>query len=367
MVAGGGYAGVMAARAAVTRSARVTLVDANGRHGFLPRLATVAAGGGPPEDADAPLEGLVHGAEVVRARVVAVDADRQRLTLDTGGGLDYDGLVLATGAQARLPDIPGLADHAHPLRTPSDAKALRGMIPRAAALVVVGAGATGTQLAAEVACAHPGVAVTLADMAPRILPGLPRAMAHRAKKVLTSRGVEVITDTALREVGPDGATFSDGHAVEGLVVWAGGVVSTASGLLPDAPAIDGQLVVDRMTRVAEHGPIFAAGDIAAHRGSAGLLPQTAQVAVQAGKLAGTNAARVAQGQRPRSGSIRHIGWVLPLGDGQAVAQVGPVVLADPATSRLAPLLHDVIDVRHLFTLGGLPATVRHHQDFISLP
>ena len=80
-----------------------------------------------------------------------------------------------------------------------------------------------------------------------------------------------------------------------------------------------------------------------------------------------NAVRATDGRRPRPSVIRHIGWVLPLGGGQAVGQVGPLALADPLTGRFAPLLHDAIDLRHLLTVGGLPAAVAHHQDFISLP
>jgi NADH dehydrogenase len=157
--------------------------------------------------------------------------------------------------------------------------------------------------------------------------------------------------------------------VRGAVVWTGGYVTRGSQVLPDAQVADGRIVVDRCAVVAGHGPVLAAGDIAAHRGGRGrLLPQTAQVAVRAGALAGANAVRMAEGRRPRPGRLGHVGWVLPIGGGQAVAQVGPVVLADRITSRVAaPLLHDVIDARHLFTVGGLPAVAGHRQRPIGLP
>jgi NADH:ubiquinone reductase (H+-translocating) len=373
VVVGGGYAGVMAARTAADHRARVTVVDGDGRHDFLPRLATVAAGVGPADDASAPLGDLLLGVDVRVGAVQRVVAAERCVELADGAAVGYDALVLAAGAQATLPGIPGLADHAWSLRTAEDALALRERLPSVEHLVVVGAGPTGTQLAAEVSAASPATAVTLVEAGPRILPDLPGAMAHRAASVLRDRGVAIRVDAALHEVAAEGAVLeaADGGAgevVHGTVVWTGGIVPDASAVLPGAATRGGRLVVDRCAAVPDHGPVFAAGDLAAHRGPGGrVLPPTAQVAVRAGALAGANAVRVAEGRRPRPGTLRHIGWVLPLGGGQAVAQVGPVVLADAITTRLAPLLHDAIDLRHLFTVGGLPAVAGHRQKPISLP
>ena len=368
IVIGGGYAGIMAAATARHGEVRVTVVDTTGRHGFLPRLATVAAGVGPGEDADVAISDLLPDVEVVVGTVSEVDHRGRWIALADGRELAYDALVVAAGAQASPPPITGLADHAWTLRSPADALALRERIASTEALVIVGAGSTGTQLAGEVSARWPRTSVVLAEMADGILPNLPRALGRRATQVLADRGVTILTGVQLKEVAPHGAVFADGIEAPGLVVWAGGFASDASAVLPDAALTDGRVVVDRCAQVAGHGPLFAAGDIAAHRGPGGkVLPQTAQVAVRAGKLAGLNALRATDGRRPRPTTLRHIGWVLPLGGGQAVGQVGPLALADPLTSRFAPLMHDAIDLRHLLTVGGLPAALRHHQDFISIP
>lgn len=368
LVVGGGYAGVMAARTAADHHARVTLVDDDGRHDFLPRLATVAAGVGPESDASAPLDELLHRIDVRADRIASIDPAGRIAKTEDGDGIAYDALVVAVGAQARPPAIPGLADHAWLLRTADQALRLRARLASAERLVVVGAGATGTQLAGEASAHRPDLDVTLVEVGDRILPNLPAPMARRAAAILRGRGVRIRTGVGLAEVAPHAAVLDDGSQLGGLVVWAGAFAATGTPLLPDADTSDGRVVVDRSTQVPGHGPVFAAGDIAAHRGSGGrILPQTAQVAVRAGSLAGANAVRVAEGRRARPGALAHIGWVLPLGGGQAVAQVGPVLLADPITSRLAPVLHDVIDVRHLFTVGGLPAIAAHHQQPVSLP
>jgi NADH:ubiquinone reductase (H+-translocating) len=364
IVIGGGYAGVMAARTAADHHARVTVIDPDGQHDFLPRLATVAAGVGPETDARASLTSLLHGIDVHVGAVAAIDPAGRLVKTASGGALSYDGLVVAAGAHTSLPGIPGLDDHAWTLWTADDALRLRTKLAASERVVVVGAGATGTQLAAEVAAHRPGMGVTLVEAGPRILPSLPRSMAARARAVLHDRGVDVRTGIGLAEVAAHAAVLHDGTELPGVVVWAGGSNAPSGGhaLLPDADAVDGRVVVDRCAQVGGHGPVFAAGDVAVHRGPSGeVLPQTAQVAVRAGALAGANAVRVADGRRPRPSTIRHIGWVVPLGGGQAVAKVGPLVLADPLTSRVAPVLHDVIDLRHLFTVGGLPAINDHHQ------
>ncbi len=368
VVIGGGYAGVMAARTAADAHAEVTLLDTTGQHDFLPRLATVAAGVGPESDASAPLTDLLHRIDVRAVAAKAVEHHARRVTTAEGEVLSYDALVVTVGAQAQLPPLPGLAEHAWTLRSADDALRLRHRLVAAERVVIVGAGATGTQLAGELSATRPEIAITLVEMTDRILPSLAGAMSRRAHRILVDRGVTVRVGVTLSEIAADGARTDDGEDLQGLVVWTGGYATGSSGLLPDADTTDGRLVVDRCAMVPAHGRVLAAGDVAIHRGSDGAaLPQTAQVAVRAGALAGANAVRMAEGRRPRPTTLSHIGWVLPLGDGRAVAQVGPVVLADAFTSRVAPLLHDVIDLRHLFTVGGLPAVVGHHQQPVGIP
>lgn len=363
VVVGGGYAGLLAAREAAAGKAEVTLVDATGTHDLLPRLATVAAGVGPESDAAVPLAELLPDVRHLRASVDHVDAARRVVVLSDGTTeLPYDAAVVTVGAVGELPDIPGLEEHAWTLRSAAEALRLRQRLTAVERLVIVGAGATGVQLAGEVAARHPRARIVLVEMTERILPSLPAEMGVRASKILTGRGVDVRTGVALESVAAEGATFADGTAAAGLVVWSGGFRTTGSSVLPKADVTDGRVVVDRCTQVAGHGPVFAAGDVARHRGPGGrVLPQTAQVAVRAGKLAGANAVRAADGRRSRPATLRHIGWVVPLGGGQAVATVGPLSLTGPLTDRLAPLLHDVIDLRHLLTVGGLPAVASHHQ------
>jgi NADH dehydrogenase FAD-containing subunit len=101
---------------------------------------------------------------------------------------------------------------------------------------------------------------------------------------------------------------------------------------------------------------FAAGDVAAHRdGDGGELSMSAQIAVQAGRQAGANAARLVDGAPLEAVRLSHRGWVLDLGAGHGVAQLGPLSLGAAPFDRLAPLLHTAIDLKHLQEIGGLAA------------
>ena len=90
-----------------------------------------------------------------------------------------------------------------------------------------------------------------------------------------------------------------------------------------------------------------------------VLAPSAQVALQAGRAAGANAARIAHGEAPRPAHVVDLGWIVDLGDGHGVASVGPLPLVGPLLDRVPPLLHEAVDARHLLQAGGLGALLRH--------
>ncbi|MFO8075043.1 MAG: FAD-dependent oxidoreductase [Egibacteraceae bacterium] len=360
LVVGGGYAGVMAARAARRHGACPVLLDVDGTHELRCRYAAGASGRDGPSDATAHLADLA-GVEVRTARVVSVEAERDVVVDAEGGRHPYDALVLASGARAAAPPITGLAEHAHDVHDAAGATALRAALAETTGLVVAGGGPTGVQVAGEAAAAQPGLAVTLVEPGGRLLAGMPASLARRAGELLDQRGVDVRLGSALAAVEPGAARLDDGTRVPGLVAWAGGFAAAPPGL-PDAPRHDGRLVVDAALRVPGHPRVLAAGDVAAAVDARGRTPaMSAQVAVLAGAAAGVNAARIARGRAPRPVTLRELGRVVDLGAGRGVAQVGPLALATPPLDRLAPLLHEAIDLRHLWRSGGLRALRRYRR------
>jgi NADH:ubiquinone reductase (H+-translocating) len=359
LVVGAGYAGIRAAVAAHRDGARVTLVDATGNHEFSTRLAAVAGGRSSVGDGWAPIEALVD-LPVERATVVEVDAAGPAALLDDGRTISADAVVVAAGARTSWPAVPGLDDHAHGLRTVADALAIRGALIEADRLIVVGGGATGVQLAAEAARRHRHLAVTLIEAQERLLPEMATSIGVRAEQLLRRRGVEVRRRTPVSRVDASGVVLDSGKRIDGLVVWATGFEADGSALLPNTDTRDGRLVVDNHLRVPGSVAVFAAGDIAAHTDLFNQpLPMSAQVAVRAGAVAGRNAVRVARGLPPSPAILFDLGRVVQMGPASGVGRVLGFNLAGPLLDRTIPVLHDVVDIRHLFQTGGISAVLRH--------
>lgn len=357
LVIGGGYAGVNAARAVSNRGVRATVLDPIGTYDFVTRLAAVAGGTAGPGDAAAPLADLV---EHVRTGHVATIADGA-VVLDDGTTLSADAVVVTAGAVPLRPDIPGL-DLASPLRTSTDALELRDRIAGTDRLVIAGGGATGVQLAGAVSAAHPAIHVTVVDMADRLLTGMDEALADGAARILRDRGVDVLLERQVAEIGPDGVTLDDGTVVSGLVVWAAGFDARADQLGVDVHE-DGRITVTDELLIAGMTRTFAAGDVARHLDDDGEpFAMAAQIAVQAGEQAGRNAARLVRNQELKPAKLVDRGWVLDLGGGRGLAEVGPINLAAPVLDRIPPFLHLLIDLKNLADIGGLRVVTDHHPN-----
>lgn len=346
LIVGGGYAGVHAIAAVRKAGLKATVVDPTGRHVFVPRLAAVAGGTAPADDVATPLADF--GAEVIVGTMA--DASDGSVTLDDGRTLSANAIVITAGSIPISPPIDGL-DRALPLRTESDALALRDAISTTGSLVVIGGGATGVQLAGAAAHTYPDLTVTLVDGEDHLLAGMGGETSRGAERILRQRGVELVLGEEVDAIDDTGAQVGDRH-IDGVVVWAAGFRARADHF--DIPCDDqGRILVDEHLRVPGWSKTFAAGDIALHPGAdGGVLPMSAQIAVQAGESAGTNAAALVKGEPMESADLSHIGWVLDLGGHRGLAQLGPVTLTSPVLDLLPPLLHWGIDVKHLVDTRG---------------
>ncbi len=349
VVVGGGYAGLHAATALERAGVPVSVFDIDAAHGFITRLASVAAGQAPEGDAFAPFQEL--GFSVAQQRVRRVDDGR--VTLDDDTVIEASSVVVAAGSVAAKPPVPGI-EHASTLRTTSDALDLRRRVSDADEVVIVGGGATGVQLAGEISLANPGTRVRLVEEASTLLSAYGRRLGLDAWGTLTRRGVLMHLGQRVERIDPSGLVLASGRRLDGLVVWAGGFRSVGTVFGDHLPLRDGRIEVGRDLRVSGWKRTFAAGDVAAHlEGSGDVLPMSAQIAVQAGTGAGENAARLFRGRPARPVALAQRGWVLDLGGGRGVAALGPVQLVGPLLGRLAPVLHTAIDVKNLLEIGGL--------------
>lgn len=243
LVVGGGYAGVLAANRVAARlrgAARVTLVTERDELVHRVRLHEMAAG---VNDTRYPLARVLsRRVEHVRARVTRIDAAARRAHLADGGALAYDFLIYAVGSG------PGAARSpvAGPEAALSFAERLRHL-PDGVTIAVVGGGFTGIELAAEIADAHPRLAVSLHCQV--LGPSWNEPTRAAVRRHLDELGVVV----------HEGARVS--HVDADIVVPATGFVpaalARASGLPVDAA---GRLIVDETLRVPAHPEIVGAGD-----------------------------------------------------------------------------------------------------------
>jgi NADH dehydrogenase len=358
VVVGGGFAGYHAARAlcrSLGDAADVVLVNPTDYFLYLPLLPEVAGGVLDPRRVAVSIPGTLPRVRLVLGSVDRVDVGARRLSFTdpegTRGNLGYDRLLLTTGSVNKLLPVPGLTEHAHGFRNIAEALYLRDHVVRQVELadgtddpveraarttfVVVGAGYTGTEVAAQgvlltrsLLRRHPrlaGVSPTwlLLDTAPRVLPGLGEHLSGTADRVLRERGVDVRTGTSVVEAGPGRVTLSDGSVVPTrTLVWCVGVRPEPVVERLGLPLREGRLVVDTHLSVPGHPDLFACGDVAAvpdltRPGE--ITAMTAQHAQRQGVRAAHNIAASLGRGRPRAYRHHDLGFVVDLGGTQAAA------------------------------------------------
>jgi NADH dehydrogenase len=293
LVLGGGFAGSYVARLLGKRGA--TIVSLENFMLFTPMLPEAASGTLEPRHVVVPLRMMCPHAELLLARLTALDPRRRVATVQVGTetfALHYEQGVLALGSFPRTLPIPGLAEHGLGFKDLADAIHLRNHVLRqleaAAAekdrqraeahltFVFVGAGYAGVEALAELSdlvrdalryypqFQRPRLRWVLVDAAPKILPEIPSRLGEYAAKQLAGRGVEIRTSTTLASVGPGTVVLSGGVRIAThTLVWTAGVtpnpILREFGLPVDER---GAVRVDSTLRVEGHEGLWALGDCA---------------------------------------------------------------------------------------------------------
>ncbi|MFD8539416.1 FAD-dependent oxidoreductase [Streptomyces rubrogriseus] len=378
VIVGAGFAGYRTARtlSRLTRhQADITLLNPTDYFLYLPLLPQVAAGILEPRRVSVSLSGTLPHVRLVLGEADGIDLDGRSVHY-TGpegeeGTLAYDRLVLAAGSVNKLLPIPGVAEHAHGFRGLPEALYLRDHVTRQVELaaaaddraecaarctfVVVGAGYTGTEVAAHGAMytdaqvrRHPmrtGMRPRwmLLDVAPRVMPEMDERLSRTAERVLRQRGVEVRMGTSVQEATHDGVVLTDGSTVDTrTLVWCVGVRPDPLVESLGLPMERGRLLVDPHLQVPGRPELFACGDVAAVpdlNQPGQYTPMTAQHAWRHGKVCAHNVvASLGRGQR-RAYRHRDMGFVVDLGGAKAAANPLGLPMSGPAAGAVTRGYH----------------------------
>ncbi|WP_066341560.1 NAD(P)/FAD-dependent oxidoreductase [Azohydromonas lata] len=374
VIVGGGFGGTTLARRLERRLPapwQLTLVSEESTTTFNPLLAEVVGASVFPEQVVAPIRQMLKKSRFVMGRVTHVDALSRTVRAHTLAGereLPFDHLVLALGTRARLDLLPGLAEHALPLKLVGDAMFIRNRVlhrlarmelesdraqrRRLGSFIVMGGGFSGVEVAGALADFTQGalrcyprvradeISVALLHDGARLLPELPECLGDAAARSLVQRGVKVQLLARVAAVQAQGVVLADGSRVEGdtvvctlgtrenpllaqLAAHAGvqGGLALQRGRLPTAPDMS-------VPGWPGEGRLWALGDCAlVPNGGDGASPPTAQFAVAQARVLADNLVAAVHGQPTRAFSHRSRGMMATTGHLKGVAQVFGLRLA----------------------------------------
>ncbi len=351
VVLGAGFAGLSATSELAKEGFRVTLIDRHPYNTFQPLLYQVATGGLNAGDVTYSLRffsAKKKGVRFRRGTVVDIDHEAKQVSLDDGVNIGYDYLIIGNGITTNHFGIPGAAEYTMSMYTRAEALKVRDTIfggietiagtsdPHTGGftIVVVGGGATGVEMAGQLAelkqhaipAAYPELNpalmhVVVVEMGQFLLAPFDDKLRKYALRELVKRGVDVRLNTAISEVHADHVDFKDGTSMPvDLVIWAAGVSGNPKVRdwgLPIGRA--GRIEVNADLRTTNDDHIFAIGDTSIIVDNP--LPQLAQPAMQMGKHAAKNLVNLVKGLPTQPFQYFDKGTMATIGRADAVLQM----------------------------------------------
>ena len=367
LVVGGGFGGLSAAKALAKAAVRVTLIDRSNHHLFQPLLYQVAMAGLSPAEIAAPLRGILRrqkNVTVLLDEVVGVDLAGKRVSLREGRPLDYDYLVVGTGARTNYFGHDDWATHAPGLKDLDDAVEIRRRVLLAfeaaeregdelrrrelLTFIVIGGGPTGVELAGAIAELAAFVLdrdfrrirsdmtrVLLLEGGPRILASFDASLSGKAEGALRKMGVEVRTGALVTSIDAHGLVIgakddapSDRIAAS-TVLWGAGVRASALVAALGAKCDRmGRAIVAQDCSLPSQPEVFVIGDAACFIpvGKDQPLPGVSPTAMQQGRFVARQIVRSVDGQPREEFAYVDKGSMATIGRKRAVVEVGKLRL-----------------------------------------
>lgn len=361
VIIGAGFGGLEAARRLGNQPVDVTVIDRSNHHVFQPLLYQVAGAALDISQIAWPIRHVLHrfkNITTLMAEVNGVDVAGKAVQLTDGSRLPYDTLVIATGSTHAYFGHDEWAQFAPGLKTLGDALSIRQHLlsvfeqaerepdpvkrQKLQTFVVIGAGATGVELActiAELAREEmPGdfrhldtrqARVIVVEAASRVLSNFPETLSDYVLQTMRQLGVEVMLNCPVTECHADGVVCKEKRIDAGAVFWAAGVRASPAAQWLSVPADKaGRVKVERDLTVPAHPDIFVIGDTALVEQENGKpVPGLAPAAKQQGQYAAeVIKARLRDGAAPAPFHYRNYGNLSTIGKHTAVVDFGKVKL-----------------------------------------
>lgn len=367
LILGGGFAGVYTGyelqSALNLKQARIELGIVNRENFFVyyPLLPEIISGAIETESILNPIRLVVPQATLYVGEVTKIDLENNSVEIRHGlyghhqepRTLYYDHLVLALGGVANTARIPGLAEYAFDVQRLSTAFALRNHLidvleqadietnpakkKRLLTFAVVGGGATGVEVAAEIHnlvveasdyykhIEHDDLRVVIVHSGERLFADLPEHLASFAERILQERGIEILFNKRAARVEPDALHLNDDSVIDTRTV-VGSIGLQPNPLIRDLPVPHddrGRVNVNQYLLVEGHSNVWALGDNArvCDPNTGEPYPQSAQHAVRGAKLVARNIAASMRGETLEPMTYKTIGQMVPLGHRSAIAEI----------------------------------------------
>ena len=357
VIVGGGFGGLKMAQSLANSNYQVVVIDKNNFHQFQPLFYQVATSGLDASSIIFPFRKIFQRRKNIHFRLAEVHhIDASKKLLETSlGELEYDKLIIASGAGNNFFGNENIENFALPMKSINESLRLRNYIlerfeeslsvpedeqKAMLTFVIAGAGPTGVELAGTLAemkrfilpkdypeLNFEGMKIIVVEGSPRVLSAMKEQSSTKAQKYLEDLGVEVRLSTLVSDYDKEKVILNSGESIHTkTLIWAAGIQGNfLSGIDEKAKARGNRILVNEYNEVLGMPDVYAIGDVACMAGGDPNYPhghpQLAQAAIQQGKCLANNLRLISEGEAMQPFRYKNLGSMATVGRNKAVVEL----------------------------------------------